>query len=424
MDSLETSGDQANASPGDEATSGPARILLIDCDMFFVQVARLEDPEGVGRAGLLLVGGSPDGRGVVTSASYEVRAFGVRSGMPTAQALRLCPGATVAAVPRGACQRRSKDVLNVLRRLAPVVQPASIDEFYLDLGGTERLFHGESLAETAERIRTEVLQETEISVSVGGATTRLVAKLAVRRAKPGGVHVVEPGREQDFLREHELADFPGVGPALVSSLRKRGLVRVEDALNVGVDWLQRWCGESRGQWLYDRIRGVDPSPVTEHERRKSISSERTFFRDLHEEREIERRVVALASSVSQTLRSQSLRARTVTVKIRDADFKTRTGAHTLPEAVESDSAIVAVAVNLLRELRGRRRVGVRLLGVGLSSLVHRSAQVQLPLFEAAGRAETERDRVVSRILDDLRARFGDDAIRPGSILEGEVPPPT
>ncbi len=223
---------------------GPeARILLVDCDAFYVQVARLEDPEGVGKTRLLLVGGSSSGRGVVTSASYAAREYGVRSAMPTAQALRLCPEATVVPVPRDACVRRSHDVRRVLERLSPVVQAASIDEFYLDLLGTERLFAAETLADTAERIRRTVLEETRISVSIGGSTRRMLAKLAAGLAKPGGVHVVPPGQEAEFMDKLDLAHIPGIGPAMVESLKKRGLVSVTDALGLQEGWLQKWLGD-------------------------------------------------------------------------------------------------------------------------------------------------------------------------------------
>lgn len=394
------------------------RILLVDCDAFFVQVARLEDPEGAGKAPLLIVGGSATGRGVVTSASYDARAFGVRSAMPTAHALRLCPNATVVGVPRGSVTRRSREVRAALEELSPVVQAASVDEFYLDLTGTERLFEGESLEASAWRIRESVLERTKISVSLGGGTRRIIAKLAATRAKPAGVHVVVPGEEQAFLNQLDLAELPGVGPSLVEALRKRGLVRVEDALAVQPEWLDRWFGEGRGAWLYRRVRGIDSSPVDPAERRKSISSERTFFEDLSEDDDLERRLLELSNSVAATLRKKSLRVRTITVKVRDHDFKTRQHSRTVPEAIESNAAIREASLSLLRELRSERRVAARLLGVGLSSLVPAADTRQLGLFAEAEDTdgESDRDRTVSRAVDALADRFGSDAIVPGRMI--------
>ena len=400
----------------------PRRILLVDCDAFYVQVARLLDPEGAGRARLLIVGGSATGRGVVTSASYEARSFGVHSAMPTAQALRLCPDALVVPVPRGACVDKSREVRAVLHELSPVVQAASIDEFYLDLSGTERLFHGEPLSATAQRIRQEVLRRTRIHVSVGGGTRRVIAKLATNRAKPAGVHVVPPGGEEAFLRSLDLADLPGVGPALVEALARRGLVRVADAMDVQLEWLRAWLGERRGAWLHRRIRGMDDSEVDPSEARKSISSERTFFRDLDDDDELEARLLELAGSVAATLREQDLRARTVTVKLRDADFTTRQHGRTVPEPVESDAVVYEVARDLLRELRAQRRTPARLLGVGLSGLSELGEPRQLGLFEEpAATTERERDRAVSHAVDELRHRFGRGAVKPGRLLGGKKP---
>jgi DNA polymerase-4 len=302
--------------------------------------------------------------------------------------------------------------------MAPVVQAASIDEFYLDLTGTERLFRGESLPDTAWRIREEVLRRTDISVSIGGGTRRVIAKLATSHAKPAGVHIVPPGEEEAFLRTLELADIPGVGPALLAGLKERGLVRVADALDVQEEWFQRWFGERRGRWLWRRIRGLDDSEVNPDEVRKSISSERTFSRDLQDDEELERRLLRLAGSVGGTLRSKGFRARTVTVKLRDSDFRTRQHSRTLPEPVASDHGIWEVARTLFRELRSERGLAIRLIGVGLSSLVEDDAPLQLGLF--AGDEvpwETERDRAVSRAVDRLRDRFGDAAVQPGRILE-------
>jgi DNA polymerase-4 len=391
------------------------RILLVDCDAFYVQVARLEDPDGAGRAPLLIVGGSATGRGVVTSASYEARAFGVRSAMPTAHALRLCPDATVVGVPRGSVSRRSREVRAVLEELAPVVQAASVDEFYLDLTGTERLFHPESLVDTAWRIRGTVLDRTGISVSLGGGSRRVIAKLAATRAKPAGVHVVPSGEEQAFLNTLELAALPGVGPSLVEALRRRGLVLVKDAVDVQEGWLKRWFGERRGAWLYRRVRGLDSSRVDPAERRKSISAERTFFEDLERDEDLERRLIELCTSVGSTLRAKRMRARTLTVKLRDHDFTTRQHSRTLPEAIESDAAIRDTALSLLRELRDERSVPARLIGVGLSGLKEGPDTRQLGLFDDPT-GESDRDRDVSRALDELSDRFGRGTVVPGRVI--------
>jgi DNA polymerase-4 len=395
------------------------RVLLVDCDAFFVQVARLNDPEGAGRARLLIVGGSPTGRGVVTSASYEARAYGVRSAMPTSQALRLCPNAMVVGVPRGVVAEKSREVRAVLQDLAPVVEAASVDEFYLDLTGTERLFASETLTATATRIREAVLARTLVHVSIGGGTGRVIAKLATAKAKPAGVCIVPPGGERDFLDQLDLADLPGVGPALADVLRARGLVRVRDAVAVQREWLERWLGKRRGAWLYHRVHGHDDSAVEPREYRRSLSAERTFSEDLGRDEDLERRLLEIADSVGSGLRKEGLSAQTVTVKMRDYDFRTRSRSRTLPEPIESDAAIRDVARVLLGGLRAQRRVAVRLLGVALSGLADAADTRQLGLFAEAVAGETERDRTVSRTVDELRERFGRDAVRPGRFLEDE-----
>jgi DNA polymerase-4 len=193
-------------------SASPRRILLADADAFYVAVARLVDPEGAGRTPLLIVGGSAD-IAVVTSASYEARRFGVHSAMPMARAVRLCPEAMVVPVPWEPCAAKSREIREVLERFAPVVEQASSDEAYLDLSGTEKLYHGESLADTARRIRTAVYERTGLWVSIGGGTSKLVAKLAAGVAKPApdapgsGVHVVTPGEEVAFMRRFTLADL-------------------------------------------------------------------------------------------------------------------------------------------------------------------------------------------------------------------------
>lgn len=381
-----------------------------------MQVARLEDPEGAGREPFLLVGGS-SARGVVTSASYRARAKGVRSGMPTARALRLCPEAVVVPVPRAACGERSRAVRRVLSEHAPVVQSASIDEFYLDLTGTERMPGGEDLAGAAERIRKAVRAGAGVTVSLGGGTRRIVAKMAAGVAKPDGVHVVAPGDEARFMARFDLKDLPGVGPAFAARLERRGLRTVAEAAAVEKEWLAQWFGRGRGQWLWERARGIDPSEVAAGEGRKSVSAERTFFEDLRDDEEIERRLLGLCCSVGRQLRAQELRARTVTVKLRDHDWKTRQAGSTLPEGIETDRGLFQAAVSLLRELRGRRRTPARLVGVGASNLVRQADGRQTAMFGEDAAGETEKDREVARAADLVRARYGRSALAPARVLE-------
>ena len=419
-------------------TLSPRRILLVDADAFFVAVARQEDPEGAGKATLLIVGGRPGSRGVVCSASYECRAFGVRSAMPISRALKLCPQATCVPVPRGACSARSKDIQQVLATYAPVVQASSIDEWYCDMGGTEALYGHESLEDTAHRIRSAVFAATGLSVSIGGGTSRLVAKMAVELAKPKpgtdatGVRCVFPGREAAFLAPFRLADLPMVGPRFSATLERMGLETIADAQRWSLTDLQARLGERAGAWLHRRVRGIDDSIVTPRETQKQVSREETFGRDLHDDDVIERELLRLAVRVSTDLRRQGLRARTVTVKLKDADFKTRSAQRTLAEPIESEKSVIKAARVLYRALRGKRRVGVRLLGIGLSHFNDDTAGVgagggrvtQLGFFVPAPippnegePVENAKDRALTRALDRIRDRYGSGAIVPARLLD-------
>jgi DNA polymerase-4 len=403
----------------------PRRVLLADADAFFVAVARMVDPEGAGKATLLIVGGSRDSRGVVCSASYETRKFGVRSAMPIARALRLCPDAMCVPVPRKACAAKSAEIRQVLERFAPVVESASIDEWYLDLGGTEDLYHNESLATTAHRIRAAVQRATRLSISIGGGTNKLIAKLAAERAKPkpgsgaDGVHVVEPGTEQEFLRSFTLAELPLVGPKFQVRLAALGMTTVPEVLRHDLATLQRWLGDREAEWLWDRVHGISDSPVESGGEAKSISRDETFAEDLYDDRDLQRELLALVTRAASDLRADGLAARTVTVRIRDRDFRTRSARRTLMEPVVSDRAIMRVARELLAKLRAARRVPARLLGVALSSLAQDPTADQLSLFaaEAAPGAESERDRVLARTVDRVREKFGAKSILPASLAE-------
>lgn len=402
------------------------RILLADADAFYVSVARQVDPAGAGKAPLLIVGGSAERRGVVTSASYEARGFGVRSAMPMARAIRLCPEALVVPVPWEACAEKGRAIRAVLERFTPAVEQASSDEFYLDLTGTERLYHDELLAATAGRIRDAVRAETALAVSIGGGTSKLVAKLAAGVAKPQpgtrgvGVSVVEPGGEEAFLRRFTLADLPGVGPRAQERLGRLGLRTVADVLPLDRVALVRRLGEREGSWLFEWVRGIDDSAVEPHREPKSMSRDETFPADLDDDGALAGRLRERVDDATADLREAGLMARTVTVKIRDADFTTRQASSTLAEPVLSDRAVYAVARELLGRLRAARRVPARLLGVSLSQLVRADADPQLSLLRAPpeGGAESERDRVLARLIDDIRERFGPRALGRGRPSAG------
>ncbi len=397
----------------------PRRILLVDADAFFVAVARMADPEGAGRAPLLIVGGSAEGRGVVCSASYEARKFGVRSAMPMSRAMRLCPQAMCVPVPRGACSQKHREIRTVLEQYAPTVQAASIDEWYLDLAGTDALYAGAPMDEIAARIRSAVIRATGLTVSIGGGASKLVAKLAVERAKPKpgtgatGVHVVPAGGELDFMGQLMLADIPGIGPKTAARLAERGLRAVADVLALDEAALARLAGPRDAAWLAARARGIDDREVAERAEAKSISRDDTFATDLNDDLLLEGELTELVGRAGSELRAEGLTARTVTVRIRDSDFTTRQASRTVDEALVSDRALFVVARELMLKLRRARRVPARLLGVGLSNFTA-PPTTQLTLFDGpAVRIDSEKDKAVSHVIDAVRARFGRDAIAPG-----------
>ena len=409
------------------AVTVPRRILLADADAFYVAVARMVDPEGAGKAPLLIVGGSRESRGVVCSASYETRKFGVRSAMPISRALRLCPDALCVPVPRKACSQKSHEIREVLERFAPIVEGASIDEWYLDLGGTEGVYHNEPLAVTAHRIRDAVRKATSLSVSIGGGTNKLVAKMAVERAKPkpgsgaDGVHIVAPGQEAEFLKTFSLAEIPLIGPKFQERLARFGMVNVPDVLQYDIPTLEAWFGKREAEWLWDRVRGISDSEVDPGGDAKSMSRDETFPHDINDDEELERELVALVTRAAFDLRSDGLAARTITVKIRDMDFRTRSARRTLARPVVSDRILLKVSRELLSKLRLARRVPARLLGVSVSSLSEDPDADQMALFAAKADpdSDTLRDRALVRAVDRVRAKFGAKSVIPGRLTPKE-----
>jgi len=415
--------------PAPPVASREPRILLADADQFFVAVARLVDPDGAGHATLLIVGGRPGSRGVVCSASYEARAFGVRSGMSISQALRLCPAAMAVPVPRHACGDKSRAIRDVLTRFAPVVVAASVDEFYLELTGTEAMYQNEPLEVTAHRIRSAVKAETGCSVSIGGGTSTLVAKIAAGVAKPipgsqaTGVHIVSAGYEEAFMRTQPLSEIPGIGPKAQERLRTLGLISVPDVLDADPATIRRYLGDKLAEWITRKARGIGSSSLTGRDQQKGMSREDTFDHDISDDALLEVELQRLAVRVVADLRGDGLHARTITVKLRENDFTTRNASRTLDVPVSTERAVFTTARMLLRKLRGTRRLPVRLLGVALSQLDDGDISEQLTLLPdvAPVATETPRDRALAQALDRVRAKFGAGAVQPASLL-GEAAP--
>jgi len=398
--------------------------LLCDADAFFAAVARLVDPEGAGKAKFLIVGGRRGSRGVVCSASWEARQYGVRSAMPIARAEKLCPQAMFVPVPGKECGIKSKEIRRVLEKFTPVVSGASVDEWYMDMAGTEAVYKHESLRDTAHRIRTAVKRETGMAISIGGGTNRLVAKMAVERAKPkpgttgDGVHIVAPGDEAEFLRSFNLADIPMVGPKFQQKLASLGMVTVPDLLEHDIVALRRMLGTNAAEWLWDRANGIGGSEVEGQYDRKSMSRDETFAVDLTKDEDIERELLGLVTKAAYDLRQGGFTARTITVKLRDRDFRTRSARRTLAMPVVSDRIIMETAKELLKKLRGVRRVPARLIGVSLSSLGEDADADQLTLFPEKGKQlQTDRDLAIARTVDRVRKKFGRDGIVPGALAE-------
>ena len=400
---------------GGEAPA-PRRILHADVDAMFVQCAIMADPERLADERLILVGGSPTGRGVVTSASYGCREFGVRSAMPTATALRLCPRAVVVPVPGEMVRRKSRELLPVFERWAPVAVMASVDEAYLDLTGTEALYRGESLEATARRIQADVRERTGLDVSLGGGSNRLVAKLATSFAKPAGVYIVPRGGEADFVGGLRPEELIGVGPAMLKEMHRRGISTMASLRALDRSTMATWWGEERAESLWHRSRGIDDSPVRGREVARSISSEMTFVRDAADPAELERALLAQVVDATGSLRGRGLFARTISVKLRSSEFRDRSRSRTVTDPVQTDRVVHRIARDLLHDLLDGGPRAYRLIGVTLSTLSPDGDHAQRSLLDVAPPIEAPRERALASAVDRIRAKHGE-VIGPGSVAD-------
>ena len=348
---------------------------------------------------------------MVSAASYEARVFGIHSAMSLREAYRRCPDAVFLPVDGRRYQVASRDVMSILRRYTPLVEPISIDEAFLDVTGSAALFgDGPTIA---RRIKDDVRTEVGLTASIGVASTKLVAKIASDLRKPDGLVVVPVGEEAAFLAPLTIARLWGVGEKTALALSEYAVRTIGDLAALPPDLVVRRFGK-HGASLVDRARGVDPDPVRDGDPAKSVGHEHTFDVDTSDVEVIERTLLAMADGVAGRLRSAGARAATITVKIRDSGFHTITRQRTLVEPTDLTGPIYATALELARpEVRGMR---VRLLGVTASNLGERE---QLALFETG----EPRHRKAIEATDALRLRYGERAVTRARLLGAGLPAP-
>jgi DNA polymerase-4 len=377
------------------------QILHVDLDAFFCSVEELLNPELKGKA--FVVGGSPQGRGVVTSASYPARKFGIRSAMPMRRALRLLPDLIVVSSRHGQYGQYSRKVMTYLRSEAPVVEQISVDEAFLDVSDDPR--GGER---AAAEMQAAIQRQFGLPTSWGVAGNKLVAKIATEVGKPNGLIVVPHGSEAAFLAPLPVAMLWGIGPKSAQKLEALGITTVGDLASTASGRLKEKLGD-RGTELAARALGRDERPVYEAHGRKSLSAERTFSQDISSEKELHRTLLHLSERVGSRLRKAGLAGSTVRIKLRWPDFSTISRQARLDQPTDQDREIYRAAIDLFSK-SWRHGRSVRLLGVGLADLGPQLRQLEL--FDPSW----QHDQRLLEAIDSIRDRYGVEALRRATTL--------
>jgi len=379
-------------------------ILHIDLDAFFVSVEQALAPELVDKP--VVVGGRPDRRGVVASASYEARVFGIRAGMPLTQAYCLCPQAIFLQGSFTAYRDASERFMTILADFSPCLEPAGLDEAYLDVTGCE-LFG--TPYQIASRIKKRVKKELKLIASVGMASCKVVAKIASDLGKPDGLVEVAAGQEKDFLAPLPVASLPGVGKKTEQVLKTMGIKTIGQLAVLPLEVVKNRFG-SFGLMIHHHANGIDNREVEAPGEAKSISRETTFAEDTSDRVFIQAMLRYLCERVGAELRQETKHARTITLKLRYSDFETITRRFSSKEAVDADEVIFAGAVKLLEQALAGKRKLVRLIGIGVSNLV--SYGKQLNLLDSRPQRLAHLDKAIDRI----RNKYGFTAIQTGRTL--------
>ena len=380
-------------------------ILHIDMDAFFASVEQLDNPELRGKP--VAVGGTSD-RSVVSAASYEVRKFGVHSAMSVVKARRLCPGIILVPGRMSRYKEISRQVMAALGEFSPLVEQASVDEAYLDGTGLERLFG--PVDQLGMAIKARIKEVTGLTCTVGAAPVRFLAKIASDLDKPDGLTVIRPEEVTDFLFALPLKKIPGVGGKMLEALLRLGARTCGDVLRHPASFWEERLGKY-GRALHERARGIDPNGIHLAEGAKSSSAENTFSEDTVDREVLRKWLLAQSERVGEDLRRHGYRGRTVTLKIKFADFKQITRSHSLGHRTDRTDEIFETACALLDQVEFRR--AVRLIGVGVSNFQARDSQLSL-LVPSPREVESSSD--LDRAVDTVRTRFGSDALTRGELL--------
>jgi DNA polymerase IV len=398
-----------HSSSADPDQAGGRSILHIDMDAFYASVEEREDPELADRP--LIVGGTPQGRGVVAAANYVVRQFGVHSAMPTATALRLCPDAVVLPPRMEYYAAISRQIRDIFEEFTPLVEPLSLDEAFLDVTGSEALFG--SASQIGRQIKRQIADELSLVASVGVAPNKFLAKVASDLQKPDGFVVVNPDRVQEFLEPLPVRRLWGVGKVAATIFEELGVRTIGDIRSLPLDTLQQRFGQ-HGRHLWELARGIDERSVVPDREAKSLSHETTFPEDVADPECLRAWAVELAGQVARRLRRHKLQGRTVNLKVRFSDFRTISRSTTLSQPTSVTREIEQAVGEMLSTRLPAGHLPVRLLGVGISGF-DGPAAAQLTLFD---RPESEQSSHISldRTADEIRDRFGAAAIGRGSSL--------
>jgi len=388
-------------------------IIHLDMDAFYASVEVRDNPALKGKP---VVVGGPSGRSVVSAASYEARRYGIRSAMPITRARQLCPQAIFLPVRMARYREVSDQIMAIFERFTPLVEPLSLDEAFLDVTGSARLFgSGREIAVTIKRL---IRDETGLTGSAGVAANKLVAKIASDLEKPNGLTLVEPGREREFLAPLPVSRLWGAGATTIKELALLGVATIGDLAALPLDLLLARFGKSGGLHLHLSALGMDNREVVPEREAKSVGHEDTYEVDLSSATQVRRELLSLAVRVGVRLRRHHLAGRTVSLKVRYSDFATVSRAVTLPEATSDGQLLFRAALELLAKTETHRRA-VRLLGISVSNLVPHSRPKQNDLF-GASRKQARREKL-NRATDAINQKFGREAINPALLSRKKEP---